>query len=108
MPGRSRIDAAGALHHTMVRGIERIELFRGDTDSNHFAERPVDSGDGLWPWALARDRVPSEGKSSRGRPERSAAKSKGDEVGAPGSTRGDPLAEVPEDTKAKGCPLPSS
>jgi len=22
----------------MVRGIERIELFRGDTDSNHFAE----------------------------------------------------------------------
>jgi len=40
MPGRSRIDAAGALHHIMVRGIERIELFRGDTDrSNYFAER---------------------------------------------------------------------
>jgi hypothetical protein len=66
MPGRSRIDVAGALHHIMVRGIERIELFRGDTDSNHFAERPLDSGHGLWPWALARDRVPSEGKSSRG------------------------------------------
>ncbi len=57
MPNRSRIDAAGALHHVMVRGIERIELFRGDTDSNHFAER---------------------------------------------------LAEVLENTKAKGCPLPSS
>jgi len=70
--------------------------------------RPLDSGHGLWPWALARDRVPSEGKSSRGRPERSAAKSKGDEVGAPGSARGYPLAEVLEDTKAKGCPLPSS
>jgi hypothetical protein len=40
MPGRSRIDAAGALRHIMVRGIERIELFRGDTDSsNYFAER---------------------------------------------------------------------
>ena len=46
--------------------------------------RPLDSGHGLWPWAPARDGVPREGKSSRGRPERSAAKSKGDEVGAPG------------------------
>jgi len=54
--------------------------------------RPLDSGHGLWPWALARDGVPREGKYSRGRPERSAAKSKGDEVGAPGSARGDPLA----------------
>ena len=36
----------------------------------------------------------SEGKSSMGRPERSAAKSKGDEVGAPGSARGDPLFTV--------------
>jgi hypothetical protein len=53
--------------------------------------RPLDSGHGLWPWAFARDGVPREGKSSRGRPERSAAKSKGDEVGAPGSARGDPL-----------------
>jgi hypothetical protein len=57
MPGRSRIDATGALHHIMVRGIERIEVFGSDADSSHFAER---------------------------------------------------LAEVPEDTKAKGCPLPSS
>jgi hypothetical protein len=48
MPRRSRIDAAGALHDIMVRGIDRIELFRGDTDSNHFAERPLDSGHGLW------------------------------------------------------------
>jgi len=36
---RSRIDAAGALHHIMGRGIERIEIFRGDTDNNRFAER---------------------------------------------------------------------
>ena len=54
--------------------------------------RPLDSGHGLWPWALAHDGVPTEGKSSRGRPERSVAKSKGDEVGAPGSARGNPLA----------------
>jgi putative transposase len=39
MPRRSRIDAAGALHHIMVRGIERGEVFRNDTDRNHFLER---------------------------------------------------------------------
>ena len=38
MPQRSRIDAAGALHHVMVRGIEKIEVFRSDTDSNLFVE----------------------------------------------------------------------
>jgi hypothetical protein len=27
MPKRPGIDAAGALHHVMVRGIERIEVF---------------------------------------------------------------------------------
>ena len=39
MPRKSRIDAAGALHHVMVRGIERGEVFRNDTDRNHFLER---------------------------------------------------------------------
>jgi putative transposase len=39
MPRRSRIDAAGALHHVMVRGIERGSVFRDDTDRNHFVER---------------------------------------------------------------------
>ena len=39
MPRRSRIDAAGALHHVMVRGIERSRVFRSDADRNHFLER---------------------------------------------------------------------
>jgi len=39
MPRRSRIDAAGALHHVMVRGIERGKVFRIDEDRNHFLER---------------------------------------------------------------------
>ena len=39
MPRRSRIDAAGALHHVIVRGIERGAVFRSDTDRNHFLER---------------------------------------------------------------------
>jgi putative transposase len=39
MPRRSRIDAAGALHHVMVRGIERGAVFRNDADRDHFLER---------------------------------------------------------------------
>jgi len=39
MPRKSRIDAVGALHHVMVRGIERGAVFRNDEDRNHFLER---------------------------------------------------------------------
>lgn len=39
MPRKSRIDAVGALHHVMVRGIERGAVFRDDADRNHFLER---------------------------------------------------------------------
>lgn len=39
MPRRSRIDAVGALHHIMARGIERGAVFRSDTDRNNFLER---------------------------------------------------------------------
>ena len=39
MPRKSRIDAAGALHHIMVRGIERRAVFRNDKDRDHFLER---------------------------------------------------------------------
>jgi REP element-mobilizing transposase RayT len=39
MPRKSRIDAAGALHHIMARGIDRCEIFRDDTDRNNFLDR---------------------------------------------------------------------
>ena len=39
MPRKSRIDAAGALHHIMVRGIEGGVVFRSDKDRDHFLER---------------------------------------------------------------------
>jgi REP element-mobilizing transposase RayT len=39
MARKSRIDAAGALHPVMVRGIERRTVFRSDADRNHFLER---------------------------------------------------------------------
>jgi putative transposase len=39
MPRKSRIDAPGALHHIIVRGIERREVFSDDTDRNNFLDR---------------------------------------------------------------------
>jgi hypothetical protein len=32
MPRNARIDAPGALHHLIVRGIERKEIFQNDAD----------------------------------------------------------------------------
>ena len=39
MPRRARIDATGALHHIVMRGIERKALFKDDTDREDFIER---------------------------------------------------------------------
>jgi len=39
MPRKSRIDAPGALHHIIVRGIERAKVFRNDTDRDDFLNR---------------------------------------------------------------------
>jgi len=39
MPRSSRIDAAGALHHIIARGIDGCEIFRDNTDRNNFLDR---------------------------------------------------------------------
>ena len=39
MPRKSRIDAPGALPHIIIRGIERKEIFRYNTDRDNFVER---------------------------------------------------------------------
>jgi len=39
MPRKSRIDAPGALHHVIVRGIERRKIFRSDYDRKNFLNR---------------------------------------------------------------------
>jgi hypothetical protein len=39
MPRQSRIDAPDALHHIMVREIERREIFRDNKDKDNFVER---------------------------------------------------------------------
>ena len=39
MPRQARLDAAGVLHHVMIRGIERRKIFRDDDDRNDLIER---------------------------------------------------------------------
>ena len=39
MPRRSRIDAPGALHHIIGRGIDRKRIFTDDTDRDNFLDR---------------------------------------------------------------------
>ena len=39
MPRKARIDAPGALHHIIVRGIDRCAVFRDEHDYDHYLER---------------------------------------------------------------------
>ena len=39
MPFRARIDAPGALHHVICRGIERRRIFWEDSDRDDFLKR---------------------------------------------------------------------
>jgi len=39
MPRKARIDMSGALHHLMIRGIERKRIFRNDQDRDNFLDR---------------------------------------------------------------------
>ncbi len=56
MPRGPRLDFPGALHHLMVRGIERRCIFRTDRDRDAFLDRlanlVVESAAGLYAWAL--------------------------------------------------------
>ena len=38
MPRKARIDTLGALHHIIVRGIERRKIFYDDHDRDNFLE----------------------------------------------------------------------
>ena len=56
MPRKAGIDAPGALHHIIVRGIERRRIFWDDADRDSFVERlgrmVSDTGTGCFAWAL--------------------------------------------------------
>jgi REP element-mobilizing transposase RayT len=61
MPRKARIDAPGALHHIIVRGIERKSIFRDDADRNSFVGRLGrvlgETGTACFAWALIPNHV---------------------------------------------------
>jgi putative transposase len=56
MPRKSRIDAPGALHHIMVRGIERKNIFDDQKDYSTFMDRLgdllIETKTPCYAWAL--------------------------------------------------------
>ena len=56
MPRRARIDAPGALHHIMARGIEKRDIFYDDFDRDAFVDRLgsilLDTRTDCFAWAL--------------------------------------------------------
>jgi len=56
MPRKLRIDAPGALHHIIVRGIERRRIFKTDADRDNFLSRLGDilteTETACYAWAL--------------------------------------------------------
>ena len=56
MPRQARLDAPGALHHIIIRGIEKRAIFRDDTDEERFLDRfgdvLSDTSTPCYAWAL--------------------------------------------------------
>jgi REP element-mobilizing transposase RayT len=56
MPRQARIDAPGALHHIIARGIEKSEIFKDNKDRQSFMDRLggilEETGTGCYAWAL--------------------------------------------------------
>lgn len=61
MPRQARLDVPGALHHIMVRGIDKSDIFRDDEDKARFLERlgqNVDQGKcSIYAWVLMSNHV---------------------------------------------------
>ena len=61
MPRKVRIDAPGALHHIIFRGIERRKIFQDNKDRDNFLDRLgnvlSDSGTPCYAWALIPNHV---------------------------------------------------
>lgn len=61
MPRKARIDAVGALHHLIIRGIERRKIFQDDADRDCFVERLglvlVDTQTDCFAWAMLPNHV---------------------------------------------------
>ena len=61
MPRQARIDTPGALHHIMVRGIERRKIFRDNKDKDNFVDRLGDilkhTSTSCYAWSLLPNHV---------------------------------------------------
>ena len=61
MPRKARIDAPGAVHHIIVKGIDRCAIFRDAADTDIFLERLGmligESSTACYAWALMRNHV---------------------------------------------------
>ena len=61
MPRQARIDAPGALHHIIIRGIERKKIFKDTVDRNDFLERLekifTETSTPCFAWALMSNHV---------------------------------------------------
>ena len=61
MPRQARIDAAGALHHIIVCGIESRKIFRDDADRDAFVKRlgqvVIETQTDCFGWALIPNHV---------------------------------------------------
>jgi REP element-mobilizing transposase RayT len=59
MPRKTRVDVPGALHHIIIRGIERKPIFKDKIDYGNFIDRLskilVDTGTACFAWALITD-----------------------------------------------------
>ena len=53
---KARVDALGALHHIIIRGIERKPIFKDKIDYGNFIDRLskilVETGTACFAWAL--------------------------------------------------------
>lgn len=61
MPRQARLDTPGALHHVMIRGLEKRKIFWDDEDRGDFLSRVVQlvkkSGDRIVAWTLMENHV---------------------------------------------------
>ena len=61
MPRQARIDAPGALHHIILKGIERTPIFKDEQDYRNFLERLgailTDTSTPCYAWALMTNHV---------------------------------------------------
>lgn len=61
MPRKSRIDAPGAVHHVIIRGIERSPIFKDSKDYDNFISRLAllltETSTSCYAWALMKNHV---------------------------------------------------